>query len=260
MEKYLEDLFVISSVGKSRVPGWLIRLYLTVFDVPLGKTIRIDMVRQLLKGYEMRGKRVLDVGCGVGDLSLLMAHAGAEVIGVELDPQKVESATKVAKKWHFDNVRFIAGDVTKIEHMSLGQFDVIFCIALLEHIKDDAGLLRQIHGLLRPEGFFVLEVPSALRKTIPEVEAEDGHARPGYVFEDVPAFLEKAGIRVLRKCTRDPLGLFYHWCRLSRLIPGPRARGQLFAVLAPVFIALIRITSLFIEKTGTELGFLGIKQ
>ena len=260
MEKYLVDLFVTSMREKSQVPGWLIRLYLTLFGVPLGKAIRIDMVKELLLGYEVKGKRILDVGCGIGDLSFMLAQKGAEVIGVELDAQKVASANKTAQQWQFDGLRFIAGDVTRLDQMKLGQFDMIFCIALLEHIKDDVDLLRQVQSLLRPGGQFIMEVPSASRKTIAEVEAEDGHQRPGYIFEDVPTLLERTGLHVRRKCKRDPLGLFFYWCWCSRLMPGPRARGRLFAVLAPIFIPLIRLTSLNNKQAGTEIGFMAIKE
>ena len=260
MEKYLVDLFVTSAQAKSRVPGWLIRFYLSLFGVPLGKTIRIDMVKELIQGYEIKGKRILDVGCGAGDLSLMLTQQGAEVIGVELDAQKVASANKTAKQWNFDRARFIAGDVMKLQQMGLGQFDMIFCLALLEHINDDSGLISQMKSMLRPNGLFIMEVPNARRKTIPAVEAEDGHVRPGYIYEDVPDFLHSLGFLVKRKCTRDPLSLFYYWCRLSRLIPGPKGRGQLFAVLAPIFIFSIRLTSIWIKRTGYELGFLAVNQ
>src|SRR5215831_9982127 len=99
MDKYLVDLFVTSAREKSRVPGWLIRFYLSLFGVPLGKTIRIDMVKELIRGFEVKGKRILDVGCGAGDLSLMLTQQGAEVIGVELDAQKVASANRTARQW-----------------------------------------------------------------------------------------------------------------------------------------------------------------
>lgn len=260
MEKYLIDLFAVSAREKSRVPGWLIHLYLSLFGVPLGKTIRIDMIKELLQGYELQGKRILDVGCGAGDLSFLLARRGADVIGVELDAQKVATANSIANRWNFKGLRFIAGDVTKLDQMNLGQFDMIFCIALLEHIQDDLALFHQVQSMLRSGGQFIMEVPNARRKTVPAVEAEDGHVRPGYVFEDVPELLEQTGFRLMRKCTRDPFGLFYYWCRLSRLVPGPQARGRLFALMAPVFIQLIRLTSFFVKRTGSELGFLAMKQ
>ena len=265
MKPYLLDLFVVAAKERTRTPGWIVRSYLSIFEPPLGKTLRLDLVNALLRQnrHDLRGKRVLDVGCGIGDLGFILAEQGAQVIGVELDTGKVERANQIALKWNFpeEKLRFVAGDVAELERMDLGQFDAIFCVALLEHVQDDIGLLHQMHHLLRSGGFLMLEVPSARRKTIPEMEVEDGHVRPGYFFEEVPGLLAQAGFRVKAAQTVDPLGLRYRWSVLSRLLPGRTARGQLFALLAPLFIPLIRLTSAIVKKpeAGAELCFLATK-
>ena len=266
MKSYLLDLFVAAAEERSRTPGWIVRLYLSIFEPPLGKTLRLDLVNALLRqnGCDLKGKHVLDVGCGIGDLGFMLAERGAYVIGVELDGVKVEHANQVARKWNFpeEKLRFVVGDVAELEHMDLGQFDAIFCLALLEHVQNDIGLLHQLHQLLRPDGFFMLEVPSATRKTIPEMEEQDGHVRPGYFFKEVPDLLAQAGFRVMASQTIDPLGLRYQWAVLSRLLPGRTARGQLFAVLAPIYIPLIRLTSAIVKRpeAGAELCFLAAKE
>jgi SAM-dependent methyltransferase len=263
MKPYILELFIESAKERTRTPAWIIRLYLSLFEPPLGKTLRLDLVRALLRQskYDLKGKRVLDLGCGIGDLAFTLAERGAQVIGIDIEADKMQRANDIARKWGFspDTLQFIAGDATRVEEMNLGQFDAIFCIALLEHVQDDIGLLQQIQRLLAPEGIFVLEVPSARRKTIPEVEAEDGHVRPGYVFEEMPALLAQAGFRLVATRTIDTLGLRYRWCASSRILPGRTARGQLFAIFSLVFIPLIRLTSAFVKRPGAELCFLALK-
>src|SRR5579859_6639623 len=181
MEPYLADLFVASAHDQRlRAPDWLLRAYLHLFGPPLMKPLRVRMAERLVKEQDWRGARVLDVGCGIGDLGFRLAARGAEVVGVELDAAKVAYASRVRDRWGFRNLRFIAADATRVERLSIGRFDAAFCLAVLEHVEDDAGLLRQVAALLRSGGLFILEVPSAERRTIPEVEAADGHARPGY--------------------------------------------------------------------------------
>ena len=126
MEKYLVDLFATAAQEQGQAPLWIVRLYLSLFNVPLGKTLRVDMVKRLLHGKNLQGKRVLDAGCGVCDRSFILANRGADVIGLELDPQKVDCANRVAKRWHFEGLRFLAADVTKLDEMGLGQFDAFF--------------------------------------------------------------------------------------------------------------------------------------
>ncbi len=256
MEKYMLDLFAENIQAQRHIPAWMVRLYLSFFHPPLGKTLRLDMVKDVLQGYRFAGKRVLDIGCGIGDLSFLLAARGAEVVGVELDEEKVRRATAIARRWNFKQLRFIAGNVMKLNQMGLGQFDVITCIALLEHIEQDEALLSQVLSLLRPGGLFVIEVPSATRKTIPEVEAADGHVRPGYFSDELGALLRRVGFRVKKRRTLDPLGLNYYWFRISRLMPGEKARLWLFAALGPLFLTLIRLSSALIKRPGAELCFL----
>jgi predicted RNA methylase len=114
MKKYLLDLFVENVKARHQAPAWLLRIYLSLFCPPLGKTLRLDMVKDVLQSYQFDGKRVLDVGCGIGDLAFILAARGAEVVGVELDEQKVRRATDVAHRWNFERLRFVAGDVTKL--------------------------------------------------------------------------------------------------------------------------------------------------
>jgi ubiquinone/menaquinone biosynthesis C-methylase UbiE len=258
MKKYLLDLFVENFKAKHDAPAWILRLYLSLFSPPLGKTLRLDMVREVLQGYQFNGKRILDVGCGIGDLSFMLAARGAEVVGIELDEQKVRCATDIACRWNFEQLRFVAGDVTSLDQMELGQFDVITCLALLEHIQQDVELLQQLQQLLRPGGLLVLEVPSATRKTIPEVEAADGHVRSGYRIEELPVLLKQAGFWVKRKRTMDPLGLNYYWFVTSRLMRSEKARPWFFAALGPLFLTLIRLSSVCIKRPGAELCFLAV--
>lgn len=258
MEKYMLDLFAENIQAQRQIPAWMVRLYLSFFHPPLGKTLRLDMVKDVLQGYRFAGKRVLDVGCGIGDLSFLLAARGAEVVGVELDEEKVERATAIARRWSFQQLRFVAGDVMRLDQMGLGQFDVITCIALLEHIQQDEALLTQMLSLLRPGGLLVVEVPSATRKTIPEVEAADGHVRPGYFSDQLGALLRRVGFRVRKRRTLDPLGLNYYWFRISRLMPGAKARLWLFAALGPLFLTFIRLTSALFKGPGAELCFLAV--
>jgi SAM-dependent methyltransferase len=260
MEKYLVDLFVASAQDELRAPSWLMHLYFSLFSPPLAKTFRIAMVKNMLRDMDLRGKCVLDVGCGIGDLSFMLAARGAEVIGIELAPQKVARARKIAQRWHFEGLRFLAADVTKLDQMNLGQFDAIFCLALLEHIPDDIALLRSLHSMLRPGGTLVLEVPNARRKTIAELEGADGHMRPGYLVEEISKLLADTGFRVTQADSRDPLGLIYYWCKSARLVPGAKAQRLLLSALAPPYLGLIRLTSTYIKRPGSELCFSAIRE
>ena len=105
------------------------------------------------------GRRVLDYGCGDGTfLAMLMSSptAPARAVGAELDPAVVSECQRRMK--HLAGLSFFGqADVAGPAHD--GQYDAVFCMEVLEHVVDVAGLLRTLHRLLDPSGRLVVSVP-----------------------------------------------------------------------------------------------------
>lgn len=104
------------------------------------------------------GMRVLDLGCGVGDVSLLLGHlAGAtgSVLGLDMDPVSVEIANSRAAQHQFAKVRFESANVMKFE--TAEQFDAVVGRLILQHMEDPVGLLRTAVGLTRPGGIIAFQ-------------------------------------------------------------------------------------------------------
>jgi len=99
----------------------------------------------------LRGKRVLDVGCGGGILSEAMAGRGADVTGIDLS----DKALKVAQLHLLESGRRVAYVQADAEHLALeqpGSFDVVPCMEVLEHVPDPARQVRACARLLKPGG------------------------------------------------------------------------------------------------------------
>jgi SAM-dependent methyltransferase len=100
--------------------------------------------------------RVLDVGCGVGRWSRLLAGRGAEVLGVDLSPTMISEARRRAAA---DNLacRFAVADASRLQ---LGeQFDLVLGVTVLQHILDGALLQSALAAMaahLAPGGRLVL--------------------------------------------------------------------------------------------------------
>jgi 2-polyprenyl-3-methyl-5-hydroxy-6-metoxy-1,4-benzoquinol methylase len=100
------------------------------------------------------GKRVLDVGCGVGnDLSRFARH-GAEVVGVDLAPRSIEFARTNFRQ------RGLAGELDVMNGEQLGfsddSFDVVFCHTVLHFTPEPRRMVQEIHRVLRPGGEAIL--------------------------------------------------------------------------------------------------------
>jgi SAM-dependent methyltransferase len=121
------------------------------------------------------GKRVLDLGCGMGDVALLAAGLGAEVVSVERDPNVAASARERAGS----RIEVIVGDIATAEVP--GTFDVICGRLILMYLRDPAAVLRDLAArCLRPGGAvafveydfrstLLLPGPSLIRETIATV-------------------------------------------------------------------------------------------
>jgi SAM-dependent methyltransferase len=99
-------------------------------------------------------RRVLEVGCGAGQLSSLLRARGHHVTGIELIPQAVQRAAAV-----LDEV--VCADVED-ESLSFipGSFDVLIFADVLEHLLDPWGVLRRCVSWLSPAGRVVVSVPN----------------------------------------------------------------------------------------------------
>lgn len=97
------------------------------------------------------GKRVLDVGCGGGILAESMAQRGASVTGIDMG----EAPLKVAKLHGLESgVKVSYHRITAEEFAAErpGEFDVVTCMEMLEHVPDPASVVQACAKLVKPGG------------------------------------------------------------------------------------------------------------
>ncbi|AQU82398.1 MAG: bifunctional 2-polyprenyl-6-hydroxyphenol methylase/3-demethylubiquinol 3-O-methyltransferase UbiG [Halomonas sp.] len=100
----------------------------------------------------LAGKRVLDVGCGGGILSESMAHRGAIVTGVDLGEAPLGVARLHAEASGVEvDYRNISVEALAAEQP--GEFDVVTCMEMLEHVPDPSSVIRACSTLVRPGGY-----------------------------------------------------------------------------------------------------------
>jgi len=99
----------------------------------------------------LAGKNVIDIGCGGGVLSEAMAKKGAKVTGIDLS----EKALKVADLHSLESgveVRYKHIAAEDMAQEEAGQFDVVTCMEMLEHVPDPASIVRAAAALVKPGG------------------------------------------------------------------------------------------------------------
>lgn len=103
------------------------------------------------KSVVLKNKRVLDIGCGGGLLSEGMAALGAEVTGIDLSEKSLSIARlHLLESGYQVDYRQISAEA--MAEAAPGEFDVITCLEMLEHVPDPASIIAACAKLIRPGG------------------------------------------------------------------------------------------------------------
>jgi 2-polyprenyl-6-hydroxyphenyl methylase/3-demethylubiquinone-9 3-methyltransferase len=101
----------------------------------------------------LQGLNVLDVGCGGGILSDSMARKGARVTGIDLSTKALKVAQLHALEAGTPNVQYREVSAEALAAETPGQFDVVTCMEMLEHVPDPASVVRACSTLVKPGGW-----------------------------------------------------------------------------------------------------------
>ncbi|TWI65278.1 3-demethylubiquinone-9 3-methyltransferase [Pseudoduganella lurida] len=99
----------------------------------------------------LAGRKVIDIGCGGGILSESMARKGGDVTGIDLS----QRALKVADLHSLESGVQVRYKLIAAEDMAAeeaGQYDVVTCMEMLEHVPDPASIVRAATALVKPGG------------------------------------------------------------------------------------------------------------
>lgn len=111
-------------------------------------------VREIVQGIDLRGKRVLDIGCGIGGLDQVLVELGAaHVTAVDVAPPLIALGRKrIAAADLSDRIDLQVVAPERPLPFADGSFDVVFTKDAWLHVTDKPALLRDVHRVLKPGG------------------------------------------------------------------------------------------------------------
>jgi 2-polyprenyl-3-methyl-5-hydroxy-6-metoxy-1,4-benzoquinol methylase len=160
--------------------------------------------RMLVRHSQLRGRRVLDYGCGDGAFAAALALAGAAVVGYDISTTAIAQAARFAA--------LTPGLVVSTSPPEPRAFDLVFCTEVLEHIEDDRAFAAQVAQCARPGGRVVGTTPVGRAFWDPDHK----HI---YDMAQLTAVLSPLGKVTIRRRYRTPL---------RNLLPWPQSGAAVF--------------------------------
>ena len=127
------------------------RLETTIFD----ETTIEHLHRYAFATELIKEKKVLDIACGDGYGSNLMAKEANEVYGIDIDSKTInEAKVKYQKK----NLSFVEGSIENIQ-LPAATFEAVVCFETIEHIDNHDKAISEIKKILKPDGVLIISTP-----------------------------------------------------------------------------------------------------
>lgn len=149
---------------------------------------RFLALKELLK-KNISGTSVLDIGCGTGAMLRALAREGYAVSGVEPDPELYALAQELKEREGL-GFKLVNAGMQSVSSETMAGFSTFLLLDVLEHVEDEAALLRQIWAGMPPGSTLLCLLP-ALRALYGRRDASVGHFRR-YDMADARALFEAA--------------------------------------------------------------------
>lgn len=159
-----------------------------------GPAIHLEHLHRYYMAATMVKGTVLDIGCGVGYGSALLARSAGHVAGVDIAPESLLFANE---NFRALNIHYQAGDARALAFRN-ATFDWVVCFELIEHLTEGETVLSEIARVLRPDGRMLLSTPNRPVYTeasgivnpfhCREFDADELRALLSVHFEDVVLF------------------------------------------------------------------------
>lgn len=95
---------------------------------------------------KLKGKKILDVGCGQGTISKILSEAGADVYAIDISKTSIDYVKK-----HYPEIKVKLGDALEIDFPD-NYFDIVVCIGVLHHTPDTRKGFKECARVTKPGG------------------------------------------------------------------------------------------------------------
>lgn len=191
--------------------------------------------------WDLRGKAVLDVGCGLGGKPIFYAEAGAgSLAALDLRFHSLEATRDLARQHGCNQIQPMLADAAQMPFPS-NHFDVIVSVNVFEHIDELASTLKECKRVLRPGGLIFLHFPPFYSPWGAHLEGWINFPWPHVFFSDRTLLAAAARIEERQNKNADYIRTAqFPWAELERLPELNRTTAaQFFRLLKQVDLQIL---------------------
>lgn len=162
---------------------------ISFFKAPRYLMRKYNILNLLHKQHSV--KTFVDVGCGAGELDCTLATKGYSGVGIDFSQDAILACKKIQKNRGISEskLKFIKGEIQSLKNI----YDVVIACEVLEHVKNDLKLLKQLRNL--SSKYVLVSVPAKM-KYYDDFDRRVGHYRR-YEKTDLIELFNKAGLQVV---------------------------------------------------------------
>jgi len=132
----------------------------------------------------VKGKKILEIGCGGGQCSIAFAKQGAKCSGLDLSREQLRHAEELAKKERVP-VKFLKHDIQTLRGIKSKTYDIVFSAFALQYVPDLTRCFKEVFRVLKKEGLFVFSFDHPFYSSLsPETfKIDKNYNKPGRIEE-----------------------------------------------------------------------------
>ena len=142
---------------------------------------------------KIKGKKIIELGCGGGQNSIALAKKGAICTGVDISDKQIEFAKNLAKKNNV-KVNFVRGDVQNLYMIKSKSYDIAISMFAFDWVQSLDKAFKEAYRILKDEGLFVFSMEHPFLKCLGE-NVEDLKIKISY-FQRKQLYKERTGVMI----------------------------------------------------------------
>ncbi len=112
----------------------------------------------------LKGKKVLEIGCGGAQCGIAMAKQGAKVTGIDISEEQLKFAKNLAEK-NKVNIKFYQGDIKSLKQIKSNSQDIVFSAFALHYVDNLNKCFKEVYRVLKKKGIFVFSLDHPFSRT-----------------------------------------------------------------------------------------------